>query len=80
LGELDRDKTLEMVLVRLPRGGGLEVGRGRLVVDALGDSSLKAAAADRVLLISRIGSVDVCPGDCRGSPFLGEFMDKVDHG
>ena len=55
LGELERERTLEYVLVREPRGGGLDVRRGRLVVDASGDSFL---AGDLVLCTSRVGIED----------------------
>ena len=51
-GELERDMTLEKVLVRDPRAGGLDVRIGRLVVDVSGDSFL---AGDLVLCTSRVG-------------------------
>jgi hypothetical protein len=77
LGELERDKTLERVLVREPRAGGLEVRIGRLVVDVSGDSSL---ADVLVFWTWRTGIEEKCSGCCRGSPLLGEVMDSVDGG
>jgi hypothetical protein len=52
LGEFERDRALVRVLVREPRGGGVEVRMGRLVVDVSGDSFL---AGDLVLCTSRVG-------------------------
>lgn len=54
-GEFDLDIILDKVLVRDPNVGGLEVRRGRLVVDVSGDSSV----ADGVgvgFLTSRMGT------------------------
>jgi hypothetical protein len=60
LGELERERTLENVLVREPRAGGLEVRIGRLVVDASGDSSL---GVDLVFDTSRTGIEGGISGD-----------------
>lgn len=60
MGELERDRTLEKVLFRDPRGVGLEARRGRLVVDAVGDSSLGAAL---VFWTPRIGKEGGGSGD-----------------
>lgn len=60
LGELERERTLENVLVREPKAGGLDVRIGRLVVDASGDSSL---AVDLVFCTSRTGIEGGISGD-----------------
>ena len=63
-----------IVLVREVRVGGLEVRRGRLVVDVSGDS---LRVGDLVLRTLRVWEEERSSECCNGSSVMGEFMDSA---
>ena len=73
LGELDRDAALLKVLDRDVEIGGLEVRRGRLVVEASGEASAVGARMLRTFKAGVVSRTDVL---CSGSSSTGEVMDR----